>query len=238
MFDIASWNRESSVAHTVDSTRRLAGELNVAENLLPGAIDRVAQRMKLVLAAVQSTQSSRPARGSFIQRRLQAAAQDWSTQFDQTLKDSQDPLPASADATPLLMIGSTPGNEQLHEAAERAGANIIATLNASTPYWSEVEANAGDAFEQIARRCHAHPWRSMQQSPEVFCARAKELHVAGVVLWILAQDTGLSWVYPRLERSLREAGIPVLSLTMQQWNASAETLDAIGNFASKVRAPT
>ncbi|HEU4602720.1 MAG TPA: 2-hydroxyacyl-CoA dehydratase family protein, partial [Steroidobacteraceae bacterium] len=170
MFDIASWNRESSLAHTVGSTRRLAGELSVAENQLRSAIERVAQRMDLVLAALQSTQSSRPARGSFIQRRLHAAARDWSAQFDQTLKDSQDPLPASADATPLMMIGSAPGNEQLHEAAERAGANIIATLNASTPYRSEIATNAGDALEQIARRCHAHPWRSMQQSPELFCA--------------------------------------------------------------------
>jgi hypothetical protein len=133
------------------------------------------------------------------------------------------------------MIGSAPGDERLHEAAERAGANILATLNASTPYESSADAHAGDPFEWIARRCHAHPWRAMLQSPEAFCSRAQQLQVAGVILWVLAADTGLAWVYPRLEHAFRQHGIAVLSLSMQQWDVPVETLDAIANFASTAR---
>ena len=235
MYDIASADRESSFSHTVAATRQLALQLGTSEQSLPSAIQRVTVRTDLLIEALQSTQSGRPARGSFIQRRVQAAYGDWSPGFDQTLEDSQDPLPARTDATPLMLIGSAPGDERLHEAAERAGANIIATLNASTPYCTSAAENNSDAFEQIAHRCRAHPWRSMLQSPETFCARATELQVAGVILWVLAEDTGLSWVNPRLERALREHGIPVLSLTMQQWNTPAATLDAIVEFANSVR---
>jgi hypothetical protein len=235
MYDLASVDRASSFSHTLASTRQLALQLGTSEQSLPSAIQRVTERTDLLIEALQSTQSWRPARGSFIQRRLQAAYGDWSPGFDQTLEDSQDPLPARTDATPLMLIGSAPGDERLHEAAERAGANIIATLNASTPYRTSAAESNNDAFQQIAHRCRAHPWRSMLQSPETFCARATDLQVAGVILWILAEDTGLSWVNPRLERALREHGIPVLSLTMQQWNVPATTLEAIVEFANSVR---
>jgi 2-hydroxyglutaryl-CoA dehydratase, D-component len=237
MYDIASCNRTSSLAHTEASTRRLAIELGASEQSLPSAIQRLDERTDLLMAALQSTQSQRPARGSFVQRRVRAAYDDWSQGFDQTLQDSRDPLPAQIDAARLMLIGSAPGDERLHEAAEHAGANIVTTLNASTPFRSSTSANSSDPFEQIAHRCHSHPWRAMLQSPETFCKRAEASQVAGAILWILAEDTGLSWVYPRLERALREQGLPVLALTMQQWNVPTATLDAVADFASKIKAP-
>ena len=111
----------------------------------------------------------------------------------------------------------------------------LATLTAATPYRIDDVAREGDVFEQIARRCRAHPWRDMLQSPQEFCARAVELRVAGVILWVVAEDTGLAWVYPRVERALREHGIPVLPLTMQKWNVPGETLEAVAKFASTLR---
>jgi hypothetical protein len=232
MFDIAGCDRASSLTHTQSATRQLALELGTSDTLLPDAMQRVRDRNTLMVAAANSTLAPRPARGSFIQRRLQAAARDWSPQFDRTLQDSQDPLPADNNATPLMMIGSVPGDERLHEAAERAGANIVATLNAFTPYEYGPATSTGDRFKQIAQRYRVHPWRAMLQSPDTFCTRAKQLRVAGVILWVLAEDTGLAWVYPRLERALREHGIAVLSLAMQQWNVPDATLDAVAQFAS------
>ena len=235
MYDITACNRPSSLAHTIDSTRRLARELGAPAHSLEDAIRRVRKRSELLTDALASTNSQRPARGSFIQRRIQAASIDWSLPFDQTLTDSQDPIPAPSDSTRLMMIGSTPGDERLHEAAERAGGNIVETLNASTP-WTYHGNSASDLFEQIATRYQAHPWRAMLQSPATFCERAKELQIAGVILWVLAEDTNLAWVYPRLERALRERDIQVLSLTMQKWDAPAEALDAISSFARSVGA--
>ena len=235
MFDLASCARESSLAHTISSTRHLARELGASDVALVPALRRVHERNELRLATAASTLKAPAARGSVAARLLRAADRDWSGDFDQALRTPQDSEPAPTDAAPLMLIGSAPPDERLHESAERAGANIVATLNAATPYRADDAAQSGDAFEQIARRCRAHPWRSLLQTPQAFCSRALDLRVAGVILWVVAEDTGLAWVYPRVERSLREHAIPVLSLTMQKWDAPTETLEAIEKFASTLR---
>jgi hypothetical protein len=235
MYDIAAHARDSSLTHTITSTRQLAREHGASDDALMPSVERVRERSGLLMATVDSTTAKAAARGSFTQRMLRAADRDWSFDFDQTLRSAQDSTPLRPDAMPLMLIGSTPADEQLHESAERAGGNIVATLNAATPYQINETTTQGDAFEQIARRCRAHPWRQMLQSPQDFCARARELRVAGVILWVVAEDTGLAWVYPRLERALREHAIPVLPMTMQKWNVPAETLDAVASFASTLR---
>jgi hypothetical protein len=235
LYDIAACTRESSLTHTITSTRQLANELGVSDDSLMRSVERVRERNELLMATADATIRKPAARGSFTQQMLRDADRDWSADFDRTLRNSHDSAPPRADATALMLFGSTPADEQLHESAERAGANIIATLNPSAPYRIDEPTMEGDAFDQIARRCRAHPWRNMLQSPEVFVAKAVKSGVAGVILWVVAEDTGLAWVYPRVERALRERGIPVLPLTMQKWNVPRETLDAIASFASTVR---
>jgi hypothetical protein len=195
----------------------------------------VRARTELLVATVESTLAQPPARGSFTQRLVRTADLDWSEPFDQMLRAAQDPSPARADATRLLLIGSTPPDERLHEAAERAGANIVATLNPATPHRIAPHADESDVFEQIARRCRAHSWRAQLHSPEAFCDRAIELRSAGVILWTVTEDAGLVWACPRIERALQARGIPVLPLTMQRWHASTETLAAVAAFAAKLR---
>jgi hypothetical protein len=235
MYDIAGCDRPSSLAHTSASTRHLAGELGTSADALTRAIQRVHERTQLLAAAVESTLAPPPARGSFTQGLMRAADRDWSEPFDQTLRAAQDPSPVQIDATRLMLIGSTPPDERLHEAVERSGANIVATLNPATPHRLDSRANEGNAFDQIARRCRAHSWRAQLQSPEGFCDRASELRIAGVILWTVTEDAGLAWACPRIERALQARGISVLPLTMQRWNASTQTLDAIAAFAAKMR---
>lgn len=234
MYDLASCKRDSSLAHTIDATRHLARELGTSADALPKAIEHVRERSELLVATVESTLASQPARGSFTQSILRLAHRDWSERFSPTLRAVQDPSPARSDATRLMLIGSTPPDERLHESVERSGANIVATLNTGTPHRIDSTVYA-DSYEQIARRCRAHPWRQMLQSPETFCARATALRVNGVILWSIVEDTGLAWVCPRLERALSARGIAVLSLTMQQWNVRNETLAAVTDFAARVR---
>lgn len=238
LYDIANWDRDSSLAHTIASTRHLARELGTSIEALPQAIERVRERSELLAAAAESTLATQPARGSFTQRLVRLADRDWSQSFDATLRTIRDPAPASSEATRLLLIGSTPGDERLHEAAESAGANIVATLNASTPHRVEGCTTTSDPFEQIARRCRAHSWRQKLQAPEDYCDRAIELRVAGVILWTVTEDASLAWAAPRIERALRARGIAVLPLAMQPWNVSAGALDAIAAFAAKLRSST
>lgn len=234
MYDIAGCNRASSLAHTIASTRQLAHEVGASTDALTRAIQRVHERTELLAAAIASTLEQPPARGSFTQGLARAADRDWSARFDQTLR-ARDPSPARADSRRLMLIGTTPPDESMHEAAERGGANIVVTVNAATPQLSPHGASDGDAFEQIARRCRAYSWRGQLQSPEAFADHATELRVAGVILWIVTEDAGLAWAGPRIERALHARGVSVLPLTMQQWNVSAETLDAIAAFAATLR---
>ena len=235
LYDIANWNRDSSLAHTIASTRHLASELCASADALPRAIERVRERCELLASAAEFTLEPQSARGSFTQRLVRLADRDWSEHFDPTLRTMRDPSPASPQTTRLILIGSTPGDECLHEAAEGAGANIIATLNAATPHRTASCASTGDAFERIARRCRAHSWRNKLQSPDDFCERAIELDVAGVILWTVSEDASLAWAAPRIEGALRARGIAVLPLTMQPWNVSTGTLNAIAAFAAELR---
>ncbi len=235
LYDIANWNRDSSLAHTIASTRHLARELGASSETLPRAVERVRARAQLLAAVAESTLAPQLARGSFTQRLVRTADRDWSETFDPTLRAAKDPTPASPDATRLMLIGSTPADERLHEAAERAGANIVATLNEATPQRIDAAAITGDAFEEIARRCRAHSWRAMLQSPNDFCDRAMALGVAGVILWTVTEDAALAWAAPRIERALHARGIAVLPLVMQPWNVAAHTLDAVAAFAAEVR---
>lgn len=235
LYDIANWNRDSSLAHTIASTRHLAREMGISSDALPRAIERVRERSQLLASASAITLAPQPARGSFTQHLLRTAERDWSEAYDSTLRAAQDPTPAPIDATRLILIGSAPPDERLHEAAEREGANIVATLNEATPHRADSSANSGDVFEQIARRCRAHTWRATLHSPEDFCDRATDLGVAGVILWTVSEDAALAWAAPRIERALHARGIAVLPLLMQPWNVAAEALDAVAAFAAKVR---
>jgi hypothetical protein len=198
------------------------------------AIDRVRERMTLLLSVSQSTGTQPFARGSYVQRLLRGADRDWTEEYDRTLRVA-DSAPVRNDAARLMLIGSVPATEQLHEAAEASAANIVATLNSQTPYRYDGVGQARDAYEGIARRCRAHPWRAMLHSPKAFCDHALALRADGVILWTVAEDTGLAWVCPRLERALRASGIEVLTLTMQPWEVSPDTLTSIASFVGTLR---
>jgi hypothetical protein len=55
------------------------------------------------------------------------------------------------------------------------------------------------------------------------------------VLWLIEQDEGIVWEVPRQLDRLRRAGIPVLSLTRQSWDADANCLAAVQAFAHSLR---
>jgi benzoyl-CoA reductase/2-hydroxyglutaryl-CoA dehydratase subunit BcrC/BadD/HgdB len=235
IYDIASCDRASSETHTIAATRALAQALDASEDALNDAMQRVRERMALSLAATRTTLVAPPARGSFVQQTMRAAERDWSIDFDHTLR-AQDPSPVASDATRLMLIGSVPAAEDLHEIAEQSGANIVATLNTQTPYGYDSTSNKSDPYRTIARRCRAHPWRSIMQSPNMIRERLKEASIDGVILWTVAEDTGLAWVCPPLERALRAGGTEVLTLTMQPWAVPPSTLDAVQSFIRTLRA--
>ena len=59
----------------------------------------------------------------------------------------------------------------------------------------------------------------------------RELDAQGAIVWLIATDTGLAWEAPRIAKSLRAAGAPVLLLTQQRWGADDAILVRICEFA-------
>lgn len=237
MYDIASCARSTSVAYTIESTRALANELGTSPQALAPAIQKVQLRIALSASLASRTLARPAACGSIVHRALRIARCDWSAEVDDDLRRAVDASPPDPESPRLMLIGSAPPDERMHEAVEERGANIVSNLNVASILSVATPATNQDPFELIALRCRGaiRVWRDQIQAPESFCARALELDIAGAILWTIAEDTGLAWAIPRVQRALRERGIPVLCLSMQRWNVEAATLEAIAAFASELR---
>jgi hypothetical protein len=73
------------------------------------------------------------------------------------------------------------------------------------------------------------------QSPDALVERARSIGASGVLLWFVEEDEGIVWEVPRQIERLRKAGLPVLSLTRQPWDADAACLAAVAGFAQTLR---
>ena len=74
---------------------------------------------------------------------------------------------------------------------------------------------------------------SWLDSPDVLVDRARAAQAQGVVLWLIEEDEGIVWEVPRQIERLRAAGIDVLALTRQSWNADSSVLRRICEFAQR-----
>ncbi|MBM0106309.1 2-hydroxyacyl-CoA dehydratase [Steroidobacter sp. S1-65] len=92
--------------------------------------------------------------------------------------------------------------------------------------------SASRGIEAVARRCYQQTAvaRELLQSPAEIVKVAKALRADAVIVWMVATDTGLAWEAPRIERALRDAGLPTLMLTSQPQALSAAALTQIAQF--------
>jgi benzoyl-CoA reductase/2-hydroxyglutaryl-CoA dehydratase subunit BcrC/BadD/HgdB len=232
LYDLARIKRALSLAHTIESTRRLAAALNVNEADLDGAVQRVKARLAL-LSRLTALRAGTPApQGSLVHRIMRASHCDWSMEFDLALERWL-AAPVNAGSTRrVLLVGSAPPDERLHCAVESADAAVVDELNDASAAPLASSLRPASALEEIAQRCYRTigAIRSLLQSRQDICRRAHELRVQGVIVWLIAEDTGLAWEAPHLERALRDAGVPVLLLTLQPWACEAATLTAVEQF--------
>ncbi len=94
------------------------------------------------------------------------------------------------------------------------------------------------SVEAIARRYYdgTNAISTLLQSPRDLVNAARTLRADGVIVWMVATDTGLAWQAPRIERALREAGLPTLMLTSQPQTLNAEALTQIAYFRRTLEA--
>lgn len=265
LYDLARIGRATSIAHTIESTRSLGMALGVDEQRLVGAIQRVADRSALLdeLAKLRTADSVPP--GSLANRISRAARSDWSEEFDVSLREWLGRPETVQPRKRMLLVGSVPMDERLHNAIEVNGVAVVGEINEARPSdqtrhedqqssnadatagrrlsYGEAMLKSGDspagAIERVAHRCHRQTTAAMAllQSPAEIVKAARALRVDGVIVWMLATDTGLAWEAPRIERALREAKLPTLMLTSQPQSLSADALAQIEQFRHTLEAP-
>jgi hypothetical protein len=235
LYDVARIPRDSSLAHTIESTKSLAAELGVRADRLPAAARRVAMRAELLNRLMTLRASDAVPSGSVAHRIFRVARLDWSDELDRSLQTWLAVPNVSRPQRRLLLVGSVPADETLHVALEAEGATVVGEVNEIPPFMASNEQSA-ISVETIAHRIYhgTRAARALLQSPSDIVKTAQALRVDAVIVWMLATDTGLAWEAPRIDRALREAHFPLLMLTSQPDVWDQEVLAQAAHFVRTV----
>jgi hypothetical protein len=231
LYDVGTLPRQTSRAHTLESTRRLAAALGA--NLTETALQRVARRERLLDRVRARRTDAAPLAGSIAWRVQQASGYDWRAEFDDAAERWIETAPSLSGPRRILLAGDLPPDERLHLAVEAAGGSIVAELVESCGPARVAHANPlvtiADYFQQ--RRSVAV---SMRMNPSWLVDSARAVRADAVVAWLIEEDESLPWEIPRQMQSLAAAGIPALLLSRQQWRATDETLSQLRAFVACV----
>jgi hypothetical protein len=226
VFDMALIPRESSLAHTAQSVLSLAGELEVAPEALPGAMERA----NVLRRWLQQVQQDRAGHGDYYERLARAMLWSGSSSWC-----GGDVSPAGQPATHrVLLAGSFPPDDRLHRAVELAGASVIAEAHAHSleRLGPPIPASSEAPHLAIARHlrdCSVGS-RSFLDRARWVADRAGAARAAAVVLWLTREDEALAWQVPAQRKALAAAGIPTLVLPATSWLADEVALHQITQF--------
>ncbi|HEY0682319.1 MAG TPA: 2-hydroxyacyl-CoA dehydratase family protein [Steroidobacter sp.] len=231
LFDLARIGRATSVAHTVESTRSLAAAIGADAARLNAAVQRVSARLSLLdgLAKLRGSDSAPPGRLAY--RIARAARADWSEEFDRSLRAWLATPMTTEPRKRVLLVGSVPPDDQPHAAIETNDVIVVGEINEAGVGHSGVPSKSV-GIEAVAHRCYQQTTAAstLLQSPTEIVKRARALRADGVIVWMLATDTGLAWEAPRIELACRAAQLPTLMLTSQPQCLSTDALAQLAQF--------
>lgn len=234
VFDIALLPRESSLEHTAQSLRSLGEVLGVDETALRGAVPRVnALRRQLAL-----WQSGRTGDGATHERLSRATlfsdATTWAGR-EATRAGTGD---GAANRPRVLLAGSVPPDQRLHEAIESTGASVVGEAHAHglLRLGAPLEPAGESPFLALARHLRATSAapRSVFDRAQWIVAQARQARAAAVVLWLTREEESLAWHVPAQRAALQSAGIPCLALTARRWNADDGAAGEIATFCREM----
>jgi hypothetical protein len=226
VFDFALLPRESSVAHTAAAVGSLASALGVGSHALEGGIERANE----LRYSLDELQRRRAAHGPLYERLARAALWSDPTAWIASLALPED----SAAAARVLLAGSMPPDDRLHEAAEAGGASVVAEAHAHAlgRLGPKVVVGNDSPERAVARhlmQASVGP-RAVLDRAAWIVMQANAARAAAVVLWLTREDEALAWHVPAQRRALAAAGIPALVLPAARWQADDGTLENIAAF--------
>lgn len=237
IFDVAKIPRATSLAHTQAATVALAEALSSDVTRLHAAIATRDQRRSLLTRLDLLRRSDRPPPGPDCARLLRLADAVPAEQLDGELTVwLRDECPQHRGPR-VLLAGTTPPDERLHEAVERAGGRIVGEIDdEGTDRLGPAIGESSDPIAALARHYHC-----LRYGPRAFCdrvsrlvSRAVECAADGVISWLIEEDETSAWHVPRTVAALAAARIPLLSLTRRRWDGQDGALDDIAAFTQEL----
>jgi hypothetical protein len=234
LYDIAKIARPASIAHSRDSTRRLAEELGMDASLLAASRRRVAQREALLATLRSRRHEATPLAGALAWRVHQAAEYDWREDFDDATRQWLLTAPTLRSPLRVALAGDATPDDSLHRAIEAAGGSIVLELTESLPGIESADAPELDAIADHFQSRRG-PVLAMRDDPSWVARCAATVHADAVLFWLIEEDEALPWEVSRQMRALREQGIPTLLLTRQHWVADERARQQVNEFMTGLK---
>lgn len=234
IFDVARIARETSRAHTSAATDALAVSLETDRFALTAAAKRIGDRVGLARRLASLRTGSVAIAGSDIVQAWRALQLDWTEPFERTVLEWSSVAQRRQFSRRIVLAGSTPPDDRLHRAVEAGDGNVVdecfdGSLSQSVARWGS-DAATIDAIADAYRDARSTDSAWLHQ-PDVLVERARDRVAHAVILWLVEEDEGIVWEVPQQIERLRRAGIAVLALTRQAWDADAGVLARITKFA-------
>jgi len=238
IFDLAKIPRESSRVHTRWATSRLAEELGVELEALPGAVERRNRRRNLLTRCSDMRIPEPGLCGSAVDRIFRTADLCEAESFDTALTLWLTAAPASAGGPRVVLAGSSPPDDRLHRSVESAGGNIVAEFGDHAASAAVLQLLPGAGFlEAIAdhyQSSDAGP-RAFIDSSSAIEGLVKSVKANGVIVWLTEQEDALNWRLPGEMSVLRRSGIPTLLLTRRRWDGTDGAAGEIIEFINTLK---
>lgn len=221
IFDVAYIRRATSQMRTHDAVTRLCQQLGVRTDEL--AIVAVNARRD----AMAAWQAGRQTDGPFYERLMRASL------FGEVTATT----PEGQAARRILLAGTPPPDDRLHEAVERAGGAIVAEAHDRSMTWLGPRvAEDGDPVAAIADAIHNRVTgaRTFGDRASRLVEAARSARADAVLLWLIEEDESEVWHVPAQRAALVTAGMPALVLTRRAWldDISAEITHFLTELAA------
>ena len=232
IFDISYIPRDSGLAHSEKAIAGLMRRLEVATDRLHGGLAR-ANRLRQQIAIIAEMRSDA---GPIYERLGRAVLWSDATSWIEDIELA----PAERDRPRILLTGSMPPDERIHQAVEDVGCSVVAEIHslAASRFGRGIVPAEEAPVRSIALRI-----RGSSVAPRAFVDRAQLLldetktnAADAVLIWLTREDEALAWTLPAQVRALKMAGIPVLAMPVSKWNLDDGAAERITAFLSMVAA--
>jgi len=226
VFDVARIARESSRRHTANALRSLMHHLGIEGTALQEGVRQANERRQLF--AFIHAQRRGP--GSFYERVVRA-----SLYADPcALLQGWQPHLMDRSSAGVVLAGSSPPDERIHLAIERAGWTVREELydRGLRRLGAQVDAAAPDLPRSVAERWLEHQFTSRDSSDPAIelLATVRRTGAVAAILWCSREDEALAWRVAGQRAALQQAGIPALVLVARSWSFDDGAAEEIDSF--------